>query len=120
MTPAKYLSLIVNFNYIDSPFHPLLKKIADMMVAQEDVVVGLHELIDIKYQDQEECEAMKDKLNVIFLPSYQATRDVIAAIQENKVEKRIIAISESLSLTMNKFNYEYGKLATQVRDKQIY
>lgn len=119
MTPAKYLSVIVNFNYIDSPFHPLLKKIADMMVAQEDVVVGLHELIDIKYQDQKECEVMKNKLNIIFLPSYQAARDVITAIQENKVEKRIIAISEALSLTMTKFNYEYSKLATQVRDKQI-
>lgn len=117
MTPAKYLSVIVNFNYIDSPFYPLLKKIADMMVAQEDVVVGLHELIDIKYQDQEECEVMKNKLDYIFLPSYRAAKDVITAIQENKVEKRIFAISDTLMVTMDKFNEEYGRLATQVRDK---
>ena len=117
MTPAKYLYVIVKFNYIDSPFHPLLDKIANMLVAQEDVVIGLRYLIHQKYQNPEECESMQTKLDYIFLPSYRAAKDVITAIQENKVEKRILAISDTLMVTMAKFNEEYGRLATQVRDK---
>lgn len=116
MTAANYLKMLTTFNATDSKYHDLLQGMASALVAQENLINHIRNIVIILYAGKKELHDKLIDVEILQCGGTTIAEEAIKAIQECDVDNRIPAIALVLRDELDSFDKESRKFVESLHN----